>query len=406
MWGKPRIRTLAPTSRSSPSARRARLGTAKIGQTPEAHGPFPEKQRTVTGSPEITPGRTNPALVTVERAEEVPWGPEFRLGIQAPAQGAGMSALDLLGTAIGIVALYLLFALLCTATQELLQVWLKYRARDLRLGIRRMLGDQGAKEFYTNPLIFSLFGGNYSEKSHRNLPSYIPTKLFAQALFSNIGAVAAVSGTPDPAPLAGMRSTVDKLTDSTLKGALLKLIDDAGGDLSRLQGSVELWYDSNMDRVSGMYKRSSTVWLFCIGILIATFANFDSISMTRYIALNPNAQQALINIATEIASQPLPPSGPVTSEQIAACRASPVADACPEPYRSLESLENGGLPIGWKEGPPGDGITWFLKILGLVVTAIALSLGAPFWFDLLNKLMVLRATVKPTEKSPPEKSND
>ena len=33
-------------------------------------------------------------------------------------------------------------------------------------------------------------------------------------------------------------------------------------------------------------------------------------------------------------------------------------------------------------------------------------LGAPFWFDVLNKFMVIRATVKPREKSPDEASED
>jgi hypothetical protein len=47
-----------------------------------------------------------------------------------------------------------------------------------------------------------------------------------------------------------------------------------------------------------------------------------------------------------------------------------------------------------------------LKLLGWLITGIAISLGAPFWFDLLNKFMIVRSTVKPTEKSPPDKSKD
>jgi len=47
-----------------------------------------------------------------------------------------------------------------------------------------------------------------------------------------------------------------------------------------------------------------------------------------------------------------------------------------------------------------------VRILGWLVTALALSLGAPFWFDLLNKFIVVRSTVKPKEKSPEEQSKD
>ncbi len=45
-------------------------------------------------------------------------------------------------------------------------------------------------------------------------------------------------------------------------------------------------------------------------------------------------------------------------------------------------------------------------IAGWAITAFAVSLGAPFWFDILNKFMVVRSTVKPAEKSPPEASKD
>jgi hypothetical protein len=49
---------------------------------------------------------------------------------------------------------------------------------------------------------------------------------------------------------------------------------------------------------------------------------------------------------------------------------------------------------------------WYLKIIGWLITALAISLGAPFWFDILNKIMVVRSTVKPHEKSPEEASED
>jgi hypothetical protein len=33
---------------------------------------------------------------------------------------------------------------------------------------------------------------------------------------------------------------------------------------------------------------------------------------------------------------------------------------------------------------------WLTKVLGWFVTGLALSLGAPFWFDLLGKFMNIR----------------
>ncbi len=61
-----------------------------------------------------------------------------------------------------------------------------------------------------------------------------------------------------------------------------------------------------------------------------------------------------------------------------------------------ESL--GTLPIGWSDraaGPPlsplsATGWVWGSRVVGWLLTALAVSLGAPFWFDLLNKLVNIR----------------
>jgi hypothetical protein len=76
-----------------------------------------------------------------------------------------------------------------------------------------------------------------------------------------------------------------------------------------------------------------------------------------------------------------------------------------------------GLPMGWgdlRPAHPWEFKTWggwvgsfpWSSIWGWILTAFAVSLGAPFWFDLLNKMMVIRSTVKPHEKSPEEASED
>lgn len=84
-----------------------------------------------------------------------------------------------------------------------------------------------------------------------------------------------------------------------------------------------------------------------------------------------------------------------------------------------DGLREIGLPIGWQDasvawlrrGFPGKSFApdstnawgaWLLLLAGYLITALAVMLGAPFWFDVLNKFMVIRNTVKPKEKSPDE----
>jgi hypothetical protein len=83
-----------------------------------------------------------------------------------------------------------------------------------------------------------------------------------------------------------------------------------------------------------------------------------------------------------------------------------------DPAGQLQALQ---LPIGWSPNPyilgknaSGWDQFWALivGIFGLLATTFAVSLGAPFWFDMLNRVMVIRATVKPHEKSPEEASED
>jgi hypothetical protein len=49
-----------------------------------------------------------------------------------------------------------------------------------------------------------------------------------------------------------------------------------------------------------------------------------------------------------------------------------------------------GLPVGWGVDKPADGLGWLSRFLGLAITAAAACLGAPFWFDLLNRMGSLR----------------
>jgi hypothetical protein len=60
----------------------------------------------------------------------------------------------------------------------------------------------------------------------------------------------------------------------------------------------------------------------------------------------------------------------------------------------------------WKEDPSGMAVNALVILAGWLITAGALSLGASFWFDMLNKIMVVRNTVKPQEKSQTEGSKD
>jgi hypothetical protein len=174
---------------------------------------------------------------------------------------------------------------------------------------------------------------------------------------------------------------------------MLSAIDGAQGDLNKMQASLEAWYDSSMDRVSGWYKRSTQWVLFFIGILVAVGLNINTLTIIDYFSHNEAARSIVVQKATAAAKDPSTTTDKNYTD-------------------TKKDLDDLGLPIGWTNdwGAPrkGDG-PWFNvfgPVLGWLFTALAATLGAPFWFDMLNKVMVVRSTVKPNQKSPNEASED
>lgn len=201
--------------------------------------------------------------------------------------------------------------------------------------------------------------------------------------------------------------------------ALLALVrdaasQDAGGQAARLQSNIENWYNDAMDRVSGWYKHYAQKVLIVIGFALAVGLNVDSIRVARMLWLDKDARATI----TAAASDYMGKHPQLDSAQTADKPGSPaeLAGNVRIAYQTFDGISKQSLlPVGWKRNPATYLAQWndaamqkkfVVSLMGWIITAIALSLGAPFWFDLLNKFMVVRGTVKPQEKSATEKSKD
>jgi hypothetical protein len=325
---------------------------------------------------------------------------------------------EVLEVVIGTIFLFLVVSVICSAIREGIESWLKTRAAYLEHGIRELLHDSQATglaaSFYNHPLIYGLFSGGYKPGKAAsetrlfifakggNLPSYLPAKDFALALMDLAarGPVTdAVSSHPS-APvisLHNIRMNVGNLKNEPVQRVLLGAIDAAQGDLNALQKNIEDWYNSSMDRVSGWYKRSTHWIIFGIALFVAVAVNINAITVVDYLYRNGAVRATLVARAQNAAADPA---------------------LLNEGYDQInQELSSMSLPIGWRSGwgsprrgnePGAEGI-WNNGIappLGWLLTALAATMGAPFWFDVLNKVMVIRSTVKPREKSQEEGSED
>ncbi len=343
---------------------------------------------------------------------------------------------DTIDVALGTCLVFLMASLIVTAMQEALEGLLKMRGKDLERGITELLHDPSGstitKALYEHPLIYSLYAGHYTPKvvggwlarlqawwQRRNLPSYIPAVNFSGAIL-DILARGHVEDSPYPAANAGeaptmaqLRSAVAALPSQHLQRAILSAMDQAQGDIAALKTNLETYFNSTMERVSGWYKRRTQLFLFLIGLVMAAGMNVDATYLVDRLTQDKNLRQAVVTQA-----QKLVPESSTTSGN-----ADKLTDLQKKSFEQLRTqLSTIGLPIGWparqlpacsdkvtvpagSEQPPSCLRVLFLPsvwmLVGWLISAFAVMLGAPFWFDALNKLVAIRGAVKPPDKSEP-----
>jgi hypothetical protein len=295
-----------------------------------------------------------------------------------------MSLGVIIDVALGLSFLYTLLALIASALQESVAAILKLRGSMLRKAIIDLLAGTSssgpatafAQAVFDHPLV---------QGTSRGLPSYLPARNFSAALFSQLCA-----GSQAPV-ITALQTGLSQLPSCPLKQSMTSLLVRSGGDLDKLTSSVEQWYDDAMDRVSGDYKRFTHYFALIFGLLVAIVLNVDTLTVARTLWTDPAIRSTAASIAVTYATKS-PPPDPGEAKQISAAAAE------------LDALH---LPVGWTG--TGQIYTQFWEkistsdclpgLLGWIVTALAVSLGSPFWFDTLQKLANLRAAGPPPARS-------
>jgi hypothetical protein len=307
----------------------------------------------------------------------------------------GSSIIDI---AIGLVFVFLLLSLLASTINEIILSFLNMRAKELLRGLKTLLDDVDATglvtKVYNHGQIFGLFEGQFDPKKGGNLPSYIPPQNFVMAFLDVVSAPQQQNQQPaDASKISvslkeGAQALAKDTKTEKVGKPLLAMIEAAGDDAAKLKKSAEDWYNSAMDRVSGWYKYRTQWILFGIGLVLAFVMNADTIRILKQLSLDSTLRQSIV-AAAQSAKQPDNKSG------------LPIQDQIKQAQDQVSKTDNLGLGLGW------DKASWqWSSLIGWLLTAIAVSLGAPFWFDILNKIMVVRSTVKPREKSHEEESKD
>lgn len=301
-----------------------------------------------------------------------------------------MSLTAFVDVAIGLSLMYLGASLYVTIVNEFIAQTLRLRGRQLAKNLKALIDDPGLKEkLAKNPALEPFLGGT------RPRGSYIDPGVLARLL---IGTVRNAPNTV--ATMEEIVQAIESLPDSAVKTQLSALAQSASDSVDKLVESVGQWADRSLTALGEVYKKRVQIISFGIGLVTAVAFNLDTLTIVGHLYRDKEARDAVVAVAVELADS-------TRKEAFERCLQLPPAEraktaACAPIMGLVDSVRGrnetlGQLPILWRSWNEAlktaisvSSAGWLGHWIGWLLTAIAVSLGAPFWFDLLNRLVNVR----------------
>jgi hypothetical protein len=304
----------------------------------------------------------------------------------------------IIDVAIGVLFSFLAVSLFSSALMESANSLLGLRASTLKQGVQNLLNDPNfnglAKQLYANALVNPMGPG--AAAPTKNMPSYINSNHFSQALMEAVGLM---SNAPT---VAGLKVKTALVADPQIRDFLNGVIDRTSGDLDGMRKEIADWFDASMDRLSGEFKRWKQLWTFLIALVGALLFNLDSVRIARVLwatpALVDNLQTSKIdkqmlddpnkvNGAVQIVDQMMQarlPAGWAPGEFL---KMHVTPDECDAADAQCQATAK---TTPWVYFPLAPWSLLVPALLGWLVTAVAALFGAPFWFDALQSIAQVR----------------
>jgi hypothetical protein len=358
----------------------------------------------------------------------------------------------ILQVVIGLFLVFFVFSTLCSGLAELINRWLRLRAQYLLQGIQKLLDGTGKEQRQelqpiatsaapaappeadgqdpawnppgTAPLppppvqllaepglladlvLKQSIVGTLGQQNDgdpvlkKYMPSYLPSRTFAAGLMGLL-----VPDSTGETTMPEVVGQIERLPEPA-RSSLLALAKTAEGNVTAFRLRVERWYDDQMDRVAGWYKRHIRRFVVIFAVVFAVAFNVNTIALARTLYTDPGARAALVAQADIITNCP------EGQEQQCQEQAS----------QAVIELGKSTLPLFWQptstecalagaDSDSGNDCNWFeerelagwgiaIAVIGWAIAAGAFAMGGPFWFDLLNRLASLRGSGEPPPKAP------
>jgi hypothetical protein len=239
----------------------------------------------------------------------------------------------------GSAYVYFFFSLIASGLNEWYARLVHRRAKLLQGYMPKLLGGTLARAFDDHPMVAGL-------ATDYTYPAYIPHAHFAMVLIDLALEVQKATAASPVVVAVRTRINGSKVQIGPRDRALLGALVAGEASIRVVHARIEKWFADSLESLSGEYKRRSYNSLLVLSAMVTVAFGIDSIRLVR-----------------ELYRQAIIPG----SETF--------------------------VPIGW---PLTGNIPWTLA--GLAITTVALTLGAPFWFDVLTKYVNVRQTGTPPQE--------
>lgn len=286
-----------------------------------------------------------------------------------------MSIPQILEVAIGLIVVYYLLGSVVSLVTQWINEGLESRGKALEQYLLKIVGDKNLGDLVRLPQLQALrpiryknFFSVFRSATEPKKLEKIPVSTLVDAYFDIAGLTA-----KKEMDLLQLAELIDKLPDSEGKNAFISWINQGVTSLEDLRKRTTDYFGGLMEQAAATFRSRARSFVIILSIGITILFGTDSIQLARTLWVNAELRAIAAAQADVIVAN----GG--TNAEIS---------------NLIEDLGNFSIRIGWwqtQEFPPGSDIAgWalfiFLKVLGLGITAAAVSQGSSFWYDLLKKV--------------------
>lgn len=299
--------------------------------------------------------------------------------------------LTILDVMLGLIFFFLLMSLMCMIINELISNIFRLRSKNLFVEINRVLDDATIRNKFWNSGLIRSYCRPCAAVKDADAPERLNPGVFASALIRAIGEQ---NGKPLSASIRA---------DSILKDVITELEAAAAAKAGQIEDTIAAWYDTTMQRASAVYRQKLQLISLLVAVFVCLATNADTHKIAKALWADADLRTQVASAASkyiEDNAEEFASSLTDTNANTAGQNPPAQDDAEPNLQEAFEEFESGleaintelrSFPIGWDvENLPSSASEVGATALGIAFTALAITLGAPFWFDLLAFFLRLR----------------